>query len=83
MAHTVCPTSKRSVMKWHYMAHPVCPTTKRSVMRRHYMAHPVCVARCATSGLPLDRSKGKPLTLSRKLAPCAAFSAIVQAAAQL
>ena len=83
MAHPVCPTSKRSVMKWHYMAHTVCPTTKRSVMRRHYMAHPVCVARCATSGLPLDRSKGKPLTLSRKLAPCAAFSAVVKAVAQL
>ena len=42
MAHTVCPTSKRSVMKWHYMAHTVCPTSKRSVMRRHYMARTVC-----------------------------------------
>ena len=46
-------------------------------MRRNYMAH-TCVrfALRATSGLPLDRSKGSALDASRKLVLRTAFSAV-------
>ena len=42
-----------------------------------FIWHTLCVSRFrATSGLPLDRSKGKALDASRKLALRAAFSAV-------
>ena len=48
-------------------------------MKQHYTAHSLCVALRATSGLPLDHSKGRALDASRI---CGAFSAVVKAAAQ-
>ena len=49
--------------------HTLCVrTTKRSVGRKDYMAHSVCVSHSrATGGLPLDRSRGTPLTRAENL----------------